>query len=172
MYQLKQMLEVPATHLVVGDDGLLDVDASAVDSFPQLSGLKLTIDMSAPIGERVRKIATADGVEYDLDDDETEYTLVGTAFMFSGGYDMPEIDCEPLGITMADALADYIVAGFDTSYNSFTKLNRVVIQNAGEDTIYSKIPKGLIPAVIVLIVVGEIYRKKEKIDPNDRSVDI
>ncbi len=170
--KLKEMLEIPASQLVVDkSDNMLDVEASAHDAFPQLSGLKLYIDLSAPQGERVRKLETTDGLELDLTDDETEYLLVGTDYMFSGGYGMPEIAHETLGVSMAEAMAEYIQTGFTVSYNSFTKGSRVVLQGANEDTLWSRVPPGIIYAVIALILICQFYRKKQKRDPNDRSVD-
>lgn len=170
--KLKELLEVPASHLVVDmSKNMLDVEASAHDAFPQLSGLKLYIDLSAPEGERVRKLETTDGEKLDLTDDVTEYTLVGTDYMFSGGYGMPEIEHETIGVTMAEAMAEYIQHGFTVSYNSFTKSRRVILQGANEDTLWSRFPTGIIYAVIALILICQLYRKKQKRDPNDRSVD-
>lgn len=170
--ELKQLLEIPAAQLVLDpEDFLLDVESSAHDAFPQLSGLKLQIDLSAPSGERVRKLETTEGLVLDLEDDETEYLLVGTDYMFSGGYGMPVIEHEALGVTMAEAMAEYIVTGFNESYNSFTRSSRVVLQGGNENTIWSKIPTGMIYAVIALILICQFYRKKQPRDPNDRTVD-
>lgn len=170
--QLKNLLETPATQLTVDpEDFLLDVESSAHGAFPQLSGLKLYIDLSAPAGERVRKLETTDGLMFDLEDDETVYTLVGTVYMFSGGYGMPEVEHEALGMTMAEAMVEYIEAGFNESYNSFTRSSRVVLQGANEDTLWSKVPSGIIYAVIALILICQFYRKKQPRDPNDRTVD-
>ena len=84
---------------------------------------------------------------------------------------MPEIEHEPIGITMAEAMAGYIQSGFTVSYNSFTKARRVVLQGANEDTLWSRVPSGIIYAVIALILICQFYRKKQNRDPNDRTVD-
>lgn len=165
--QLKAMLEAAVSKLVVDlNTELIDQEASSADAFPQLSGLKIQVDLSAPVGERILKIQIIGGGTLDLQDDVTVYTLVSTDFMLSGGYDMPEIPHEICALTMAEALALAIQGGsIDTSGT------RVTFVGGGEDTLYSKVPGGLVYGIIAMILVCQLYRKKKPRSPDDRSVD-
>lgn len=165
--QLKSLLESAVSKLVVDlNTELIDRDASSAEAFPQLSGLKIQVDLSAPVGERILKIQLIGGGTLDLRDTVTVYTLAATDFMLSGGYDMPELPHESCAITMAEAMAHYIQGGsIDVSGT------RVTFVGGNEDTLYSKVPDGLVYGIIAMILVCQFYRKKKPRSPDDRSVD-
>ena len=152
--QLKTMLETAVSNLVTGDDDCLILDRSRHPGFVQPGGFTYEADGSAAPGDRILSIKLSDGTKLDLTDNETVYTLAASTFMLSGGYEMPVVDCEPLGFTLAEALAGAI-AGTTLSVPDG---DRVRIVGTGDLRIIDMFPIGLV--VLAAVLIGLFNFKK------------
>jgi len=161
--QLGRLLEQAVSHTVLdpGTDNM-DKKKSSFGGFPQISGLEIKYDVSARAGKKIVYVKYG-GQELDLQDDASTISLGATAYMFGGGYDMPMVDpYTHSGITMAQALADYIAAQGDNiapANDSGIFGNNARINSIGtaDNTIISFLPKGFLAGIIaVLIVLGGI----------------
>ena len=91
--QLYALLEELLSHLSVDlADESLDVEASAFAGFPQVSGFLLTVDASAPAGERAYAVTLEDGTVLDREDESTLLTMASTEHLISGGYGPTAVD--------------------------------------------------------------------------------
>lgn len=108
--QLYALLEELLSHLSVDlTDESLDDEASSFAGFPQVSGFLLTVDASAPAGERAYAVTMEDGTALDREDESTVLTLASTEYLFFGGYGSAAVDVwtsldQSLGEAMAQAL--------------------------------------------------------------------
>ncbi len=59
--QLYELLEDGLSSLTLNEQERLDIEASASDRFPQISGFTMRVDASAPAGERVMELCLSDG---------------------------------------------------------------------------------------------------------------
>lgn len=111
--QLFRLLEGALSHLTVDPDTeALQKDASSFDGFPQISGFSLTVDASAPVGERVYALTLTDGTRLSRDDSRPALTLASTEHLFSGGYGFSlDGSWQVLEQTLADAVAQTLSAG-------------------------------------------------------------
>lgn len=72
--ELHRLLEDSFRHLVLTDEETLDLRQSASDCFPQVSGMKLRVDASAPAGKRIMELVLDDGSRLEADDSATILT--------------------------------------------------------------------------------------------------
>lgn len=152
--QLKSLLEAALSNLVTGEDDCLILEQSKHPGFVQPGGFTYEADGSAAPGDRVRAIELASGQTLDLTDDETVYTLAASCYMLSGGYEMPAISYEPLGFTLAEALADAISAGTLTAVAD----ERVTIVGTADSRIIDLFPIGII--ILAAVLIGMFNFKK------------
>lgn len=152
--QLKSLLEAALSNLVTGEDDCLILEQSKHPGFVQPGGFTYEADGSAAPGDRVRAIELASGQTLDLTDDETVYTLAASCYMLSGGYEMPAISHEPLGFTLAEALADAISAGTLTAVAD----ERVTIVGTADSRIIDLFPIGII--ILAAVLIGMFNFKK------------
>jgi len=106
--QLWRLLEYGVSYAVLGADEKTDAENSSFEGFPQVSGLIVQYDLSAPAGERIMYVKLADGRALESADEDTRITLCATEYMLSGGYGYENVASESLNLGLADALADYI----------------------------------------------------------------
>lgn len=109
--QLWQLLEYGVSHVVLAEDKTTDAEASAFDGFPQVSGIVMKYDLSAPVGERLMYVELSDGRALEREDEDTHITLCATEYMLSGGYGYESVDYERLDAGLAEALASYVASG-------------------------------------------------------------
>lgn len=155
---LKELIEHGVSAIVLNERESIDRELSAFDGFPQLSGFELTYDASARPGERVMRI-TVNGERLDLSDDFTEYTIAASKFMLSGGYGYPELKHTDTGITLADALADYVAAGIPDSY---TGKDRITVVGCTDYNIINRVPVAIIPVALVIWVATRLWKFKKE----------
>jgi 2',3'-cyclic-nucleotide 2'-phosphodiesterase (5'-nucleotidase family) len=109
--QLREILEAGLSHVRLNDSEKVDIQGSAYDGFPQISGITLFYDPSAQPGGRVHDIYLGDK-RLNLDDDVSTVRLAATAFMLEGGYGLPEVSgAAPSDTTLADATARWLADG-------------------------------------------------------------
>lgn len=94
--QLWQMLETGVSHVVVSDQATVDWEASYFPGYLQISGLRVTYDLSAPAGERVCQLTLEDGAAVDPLDGEARYRVVSTRALLLGAYGYPAFEEEEL----------------------------------------------------------------------------
>lgn len=104
---LWKILEHGVSYLTLGSDEKTDLEVSAFQGFPQISGITFKYDISALPGERIQYVLVNDE-PVARDDSTTKITLCATVFMLEGGYGYPTAEYESLGLGLADALAQYI----------------------------------------------------------------
>ena len=146
--QLYALLEELLSHLSVDlADESLDVEASAFAGFPQVSGFLLTVDASAPAGERAYAVTLEDGTVLDREDESTLLTMASTEHLISGGYGPTAVDVwtslnQNLGEVRARALGSGEIVADD--------LNRIRIIGVSGTALIHSFP---LPVVIVVLLV-------------------
>lgn len=159
--QLSALLEQGLSHMVLDlTDESIDEEKSQYDGFPQISGMEIKYDVSAPAGEKLVYIKIS-GEEIDLQDDMSQLTLAATSYMLGGGYDMPAAETySPSGITLAQALAGYIAEHADSvtagsTFSIFGSDARIKSIGSTDNTIIGYVPgEFLVIVLIVLIFFG------------------
>lgn len=107
--QLKELLEYGVSHAATSlADETLDVERSAFEGFPQISGFTFTYDPTAPVGERIFYLELADGTKVTED---MSLNLAATGYMLDGGYGYEPVSSQSAGLTLAEALAGYMDGG-------------------------------------------------------------
>lgn len=172
--QLKAVLELCLSHITVDPATLsIDREASAFAGFPQVSGLTVKYDASAPSSQRVVSLKTDSG-ELDLSDDTTRFTLACTDHLLQGGYG--ELPFSPAytaaDLTESEALASYIHAGgMNTDH---TDSDRITVIGVTDNTIIDQLGiRGFILPVCLLaaVLLGfRHYRRAEKVADGDVAV--
>lgn len=149
--QLYMLLEELLSHLSVDlTADSLDDEASSFDGFPQVSGFALTVDASAPVGERVYRVALVDGTALDREDENTVLTIASTSHLFSGGYGSTPIDgWAALDHTLGEALALALGSG-EIAVNDLERMR--IIGVSGTELI-QVFPLPVIVAVLLVIAL-------------------
>jgi len=106
--KLWELLEYGLSHVVVGVNEKTDKDASEFDGFPQCGGIQFTYDLSAPAGERLSELSLADGTRLRRYDTDTEITMCASVRMLSGGYGYEEVPFQTSGMSLSDAVWEYL----------------------------------------------------------------
>ena len=157
--QLKDILEIAVSTIVVGEDDKILTEESRNPGFIQPSGFVYQCDGSAPVGERIRKVWLDNGSELDLSDDVTIYTLAATESMLSGDYGFPRLSYTDTEYTLASALGEAITAGTLT----YAGGDRVQLVGTGDNTLLSYVPIGLL-ILAGLLVAETNYKKNTRLD--------
>ena len=126
-------------------------EASASDGFLQLSGLKLTVDVTAPAGARVYRLALSDGTKLGRNDTAPEITAAAPAALLPDG--------EDAGLTLRAALAGYLTE------NDITELQtgRIRMVGTADAALARGFPRWAILAVMAVIAALCIFfRGKER----------
>jgi len=107
--ELRDLLEVGVSRIVMDDEQMTDREASAWGGFPQIGGFEFEYDVSSLPGGRIRWIRI-NGEKLDLTDNTPGLTLCATGYMLQGGWDYPVSGGEDLETTLSEALFSYIQA--------------------------------------------------------------
>lgn len=171
--QLWAMLEW-SVHAVTVDPATETVaeEASEFEGFCHVSGVRLVYDASAPALERIQSLKLNDGRTLAPDDDETVLRVCAAAEMLSGGYGYPAVPAEPIGETLASALAVY--AAGKTSLPAETGA-RVVALGARENALVGAVPRWVLLAgcavlIVLLAIPGrKLSRYRDEFEVNDEK---
>lgn len=150
--QLFELLEISVSHQVLDEEFHIEVAASSFEGFLQVSGFTFQYDMSAHAGERIYSVFLEDGTRLDPEDTETVLTLAAPAYMLSGGYGYPALPGEELGLTMAEALAEYIAAGQLTS--QYAPEGRIEALGTADSTIVNRCPVLVTICILLVILIA------------------
>jgi hypothetical protein len=154
--QLTQLLESLLGHGTAEGNSYLDTELSAFDGFPQLSGLTLTYDITAPAGSRLVSLALEDGTVLDTSDDTTQLALAATLPLLDGTYG-PEISgAEPTGLTLRQVFSAYLSEHSDLET---PQTGRISVKGLGGEPLINKVPFVLILIATVLIGVFSYSRQ-------------
>ena len=109
--QLYEWLEIGVSHMTLGEDETIDWEISHFDGYLQISGIRVTCDVSAPVGERIQSVTLTDGTPVHREDKTTQYRVVSTRSVFTGGYGYPALSEEELEYagTQREAVVAYIL---------------------------------------------------------------
>lgn len=151
--QLFELLEISVSHQVLDEDYHIDAAASSFEGFLQVSGLTFQYDMSAHACERIYSVYLADGTRLEAEDTETVLTLAAPVYMLSGGYGYPALPSEEIGLTQAEALAEYIAAGQLTS--RYAPEGRIEALGTADSTLIHRYP--LIATISILLVILIVF---------------
>ena len=143
---LREMLEAGGAAVVLDEREAIDREASAFGGFPQVSGFTFVYDASARPGERVTHIRM-NGRELDPEDGAV-YTFAAPESLLQGAWRYPPRESEPVGASLAEALADYIAAGTGDAY---TGEGRIAAVGCTDDSIVNRFP--LVTCVLAAIVI-------------------
>lgn len=88
--QLKELLEIGVSHIETDESDRIAEEQSVFNGYPQLSGITVKADYSAPPKDRILTITLENGTALDLEDQTTRLTMAATAELLSGGYGYPE----------------------------------------------------------------------------------
>lgn len=148
--QLCQLIEGALSHITVDrKSDTIDRAVSDFGGFPQLSGMKLIYDGSANPGERIYRLELSDGRSVLPDDEDTVITLAATEHMLSGGWGFSaETEYEPAGMSLSEAVADYIAAG-DVSFDA----GRIRAIGVNDNWAVDALPKGVLPVIVIALIV-------------------
>ena len=126
-------------------------EQSASDGFLQLSGLKMTVDVTAPAGARVYKLALTDGTKLGRADSAPILTVAAPAALLPEG--------ERANLTLRAALAQYLTE------NDVTELQtgRIRMVGTADAALTRSFPRWAIIAVMAVIAAFCIFfRGKER----------
>lgn len=105
--ELGALLETGASSVVTGADERIDLSRSAFEGFPQVSGIRWTLDASAPPGERVLSVEL-NGEPLELSDSDTVLTLAAPLSLLDGSLGYAALEYQPLGTTLTKACSGYL----------------------------------------------------------------
>ena len=156
--KLRQILEVGISRIILDEALMTDVEASIYEGFPQISGFVMYYDPTALPGERVYEIRI-DSEAIDLDSEEFTVQLAATAFMFEGGYGLPEVDeFTSSDLTLTDVMSLYIKDGM-ADYTQTGQ--RMKIMGTMDGTLANKLPSALVIMVVVMIMLARAATSKK-----------
>lgn len=150
--QLCALLETALAPLVI--DAELDrylPEASAHDGFLQISGLKVTVDLTAPAGGRVYQLAREDGTRLDRADGASRLLVVTTADVCPDGADAD--------LALHDALVRYLSAQELTALST----GRYRMIGTADAALVHQFPRGaILTALAVIAALCIFFRGKER----------
>lgn len=150
--QLYALLEAALSPLVIDaeNDRYLP-EASAHDGFLQVSGLTVTVDLTAPAGERVYRLALADGTGLDRADDAPRLTVAAPGSVLPDGADA--------GLTLHAALAAYLASHEITALQT----GRYHMIGTADAALVSALPRRtLLLALCAIAALCVFFRAKER----------
>lgn len=167
--QLFELLEVSVSHAVlVEGTNELDYEASEFYGFPQISGFILEYDMSGNPGDRVYLVELEDGTRLYSDDEETTLTLCGSVEMLSGAYGFPQLEYTALGITEAEALAQFIEEGQIAS--DFDGSDRIFALSTTDNYIVARYPLVIALGLVILIILATAPLNRHRFEKRREAV--
>lgn len=157
--QLREMLEIGVSHIVVTQASVVDWEASDFPGYLQISGLRVTYDLAAPAGERVYQLTLEDGTAVDPRDYATRYRVVSTRELLLGGYGYPTFQEEALEAagTELEAVKAYILEQGTVSQPE----GRVRIYGT-RDWVFRYRSTLLLVLVAFCLVIAQFARKRKR----------
>ena len=156
--QLAEYLEAGVSHLVVGEDEFVDYARSEYAGFPQLSGVTVECDVSAPAGERIREIRTADGTALALDEEAPMITIALTREIADGMYGYPPLSAAAREEkTLVESFAD----GFSDIDLLSVSSPRIRLIGTNENTVVHTLSRTVVFLAVVLLAVPVVWAKRK-----------
>ena len=147
--QLKEILEVSCSRLVMTEEETLDREASKWDGFLQMSGLHVIYNVPGLVGNRVYEVQLDDGSELDLSDTAAVYTAAVPASLLDGTYGYPAHSAQSEVGTLRDLVARRI-AGEGVAEEPGDR--RIILYGVHENNIIDALPPALIIFAILIFV--------------------
>lgn len=156
--QLKAILEEAFSYVVMSPEEQIDYEASEYGGYPQISGITVCLDVSAPVGERVRSIVLSDtGEELDMFSDDVSVSLVATDYMMHGGYGLPQLEHQDTEITIVDVVLKTISEA-DGNIHSPGK-GRIKIIGTNEQWLFEYVPKFALVLILMFFMFSKSFSK-------------
>ena len=161
--ELLSILEHGVGHIALTEAETVDYAASEWDAFPQVSGLELRVDASAPEGQRIMEARLARGVNLTAADSDTAIiTVLPTAALSEE---------QQLRASDSGGIRDLFL-GYMAKHGPLEKPagSRIRIQGAHTNELISSGPVlmiGLIILVCTVMAIPSILRQNK--DPNTRE---
>ena len=159
--QLRQILELSCSRLTLDKTEQLDKNTSSWAGFLQLSGLRVTYNVPALVGNRVYSAVDLEGRKLNLDDGGTVYTAAVPASMLGDSYGYGKyMYVEALSIGTLRQLVGQRIAA--EGVNQVEDSRRITLYGARENEIIDYFPPFLILVVVVLFAVfgGHKWRRR------------
>lgn len=165
--QLKDLLEQAFSHIVFTEKEEIDFAASEYDGYPQLSGMTVRLDASAPVGERVLSI-TLDGSEeaLDLESDEAMLELAATSYMLTGAYGLPEIEHAENNESLVSVVLSDISAAKGLIQSPGT--GRVIILGTNEQWLFHYVPRFALILILLFFLFSKSFSKGMQLERRPR----
>lgn len=151
--QLCAWLECCLSHVTLDmTDESIDQASSAYEGFPNLSGITLRYDASAPSGQRVYSVAWTDGSALDLDSPDARYTVAASAWLMEGNYGGGMVEYHLTDCSLSQALTDYIrSSGSDLTTLDWERIRAIGVST---NTLIRNIPcRYLVICVLLLAAI-------------------
>lgn len=154
--QLKSLLEDSVSRWQLTEKETLDPEASAYEGFLQISGITMTADATAPVGDRVIGLKL-DGEPLDLTDETATVTVALPESM------APEAEGRKAEQSMNAMLRDYIVS---QGVVTLEDTDRIKVIGAHARDIISVIPSWFFGILLVILVANAFITgsRKERYD--------
>ncbi len=158
--EFADLLEAGVSHITLNENGELDIEASAYEGFPQVSGITFRFDALAEPGGRIMQISMENGETIDPEDDDTMLMVAASDFLLGGGYDTVPHEYMETDLNYSDAMMAYITDGITVNY---TSANRIRMAGDRSDTIISRIPAPVIPVLLLVTGIwGYVQNKRRR----------
>lgn len=168
--ELWQSLECAVSRAVLREDERLDVERSAFDGFPQISGFMLEYDVSQRPGSRIRSISLTDGTELAAGDSETRLTAAVSAPILTEamGYEsFLSAERRETGTGTAELLLKYVT---ESESISAEPIQRVKAVGTADNTLVSELRiLPLLPYAIIMILLVSIPLNRHRLRNMDGS---
>ena len=164
--QLREILEIGVSHIILDESEKIDVISSSYDGFPQISGFELYYDASLLPGARVCDIRIG-GESVDLDDDLRYLSLSASRYMLEGGYGLSTVyDITVSDMTLYSVTALHIENGAP-GYSAAER--RIHVKGISAGILEEYIPFQFLPFLVIPFFVAQISRKKHSEDTSKRE---
>ena len=170
--QLRDILEIGVSRIVLTEDELIDRDASAWGGFPQISGFEFDYDVGGAVGGRIHEMRI-DGVILDPNDTASQLTLCATEYMLSGGWGYGDLGGgTPVELTLSEALFRYVER--EGTVSPAAELERIDSRGSKDDDIWRNLKVTPLLLLIALLIYGggraRHFRKYEDLEyePKER----
>lgn len=155
---LKDILETAFSHIVFTQKEQIDYMATAYSGYPQISGITLQLDVSAPAGQRVLSVKLdKNGETLDLQSTNEFLSLAATENMLDGAYDLPAVPYQAAEYSIVDAVLWQIENTNGLIQSPGT--GRVTILGTNETWLFDFVPAGVLMLLVVFFVCSRSFVK-------------
>ncbi|MDR1299320.1 MAG: 5'-nucleotidase C-terminal domain-containing protein [Oscillospiraceae bacterium] len=165
--QLFALLEHGFSHVALAEDETIDRAASSFYGFPQVSGLRVTYDASAPPYGRITELTLDGGETLAPEDARDVIRLAAPAELLDGIFGYPPLPYVLSGATQISALSDFIASGPPVYGDSAGERVRVIGDKAALVSNTAEARWMLFAAATALAAILIVFRRKKHVSLTD-----